>query len=192
MCHSPSPGVPEHWRSERLVFRAFAATEASIARGIFNAGAHLRDRDPTFGEYDLQEFEQLIDRDQTHVQRNGEPRFYLRAIIDANDNSVVGYVQIEIDAPEQGHSWIPMLVLKPSDQGRGIGREVARSIAFQLEALGIVDVGLNVYAENPAAVRFWFRCGFREILDVELEEQHGKNYTCLTLRRKLIRSGEYV
>ncbi|TON15615.1 spermidine acetyltransferase, partial [Vibrio parahaemolyticus] len=47
------------------------------------------------------------------------------------------------------------------------------------------NVGLNVYAENISAFRFWYRQGFTQIRAFDQEIEFGKEYNCLVLYREL-------
>jgi len=48
----------------------------------------------------------------------------------------------------------------PRYQGRGIGRQVLATLARQLKAEGVADIGLEVSVTNDAALRLYLSCGF--------------------------------
>ncbi len=177
--------LPRTWHSERLIFDKFDASEAALAQKVYNSNAHLSSRDPHFGEYPLSEFAELIAKDDTGNAQS-QVQFFLRGLRHKASGKLVGYVQFELNAPTTGYGWLPMLVLHPSVQRQGLGSEAVQSLIDQVEKLNSIRrVGLNVYAENPRALRFWFTHGWRQILDVEFEEVEGETFTCVTLSRPL-------
>lgn len=181
--------LPDNWYSKRLLFNQFRASEAALAQKIYNANAHLRSRDPHFGEYPLSEFSELIQKDET-VSGQQETQFFLRCVRDRESSEALGYFQFELNAPQKGQGWLPMFVLHPGAQRMGYGAEAINSLLEIVGELNCVNmIGLNVYAENPVALQFWFRQGWREILGVDFETLEGESYTCITLARQ-IASGE--
>ena len=178
--------LPKSWVSNRLSFATFDAGGSAVAKEIYDSCAYLRDLDPHFGDYPLEEFEAYIRNDQTGAAREGTPNFYLRCIYHLETSTPVGYVQFELDAPAYRQCWLPMFLLRPEFHGDGYGAEALQSLLHEIDKIGDVDtVGLNVYAENVRAFRFWFRCGWRTILGVDEESVNGKQYTCVTLSRNL-------
>lgn len=177
--------IPEFWQSDRLKFSTFQSSDAKLAKTIYDANAHLRDYDPHFGDHPLSEFQTLIDSDRTGASRDGSTLFFIRCITDIETSRPVGYFQVELDAPGYRQSWLPMFVLRPEAQGLQIGKEAIKALINKVREIGDVDsMGLNVYAENRRALRFWFLCGWREIVGIDLEEVHGRQYTCVTLLQR--------
>ncbi|MBL4680998.1 MAG: GNAT family N-acetyltransferase [Pseudomonadales bacterium] len=175
--------IPSSWQSENLDFSLFEDKDVQEVQRIFEANNALGDSDPTFRSYPLKEYQALIDRDVTNSENLDKPSFYLRKI--SKQGVSVGYVQIELDTPEQGKCWLPMLVLIPTEQSGGLGREIVSSVLWQIEANEkYTSIGLNVYAENPKALMFWFKNGFTKISGVDHEVTNYKSYTCITLWRE--------
>lgn len=173
------------WKSDRLLFQPFEISEAEVAKDIFDSNNKLVSNDPTFCVWPLSEFETLIQRDLEKQVGNDECSFYLRKIINHNDETV-GYFQLELNAPSAGICWLPMLVFKPDYQSSGYGKEVVNSILMELRKQNqFSHIKLNVYAENVNAFRFWFNNGFSDIEDFMKENQFGKDYNCLILSRKI-------
>ncbi|MCR9806956.1 GNAT family N-acetyltransferase [Vibrio parahaemolyticus] len=93
---------------------------------------------------------------------------------------------MEFHAPSTGTLWLPMLTILPSYKGKGLGSEIVSSvIAVACDYAKLQNVGLNVYAENTSAFRFWYRQGFTQIRAFERETEFGKEYNCLVLYRRL-------
>ncbi|MBL4679427.1 MAG: GNAT family N-acetyltransferase [Pseudomonadales bacterium] len=156
--------------------------DAGEIKDLFESNSHLEKSDPTFGKYPFSEYEGLVAQDVTNNQECPGPKFYLRKI--SYEGAAIGYLQFELDAPEKGQCWLPMLVLKPNNQSSGLGREAVSSLLEKISELGnYVGIGLNVYSENPKALRFWYKNGFDKIIGVDHETSNDKNYTCITLWR---------
>lgn len=178
--------LAETWTSNTLRYARPGLERAAELKRVFDSNIRLKDCDPTFDTYPLEEFAALIGRERSNTWHENSPQFFIRCIEDGANGVLLGYLQLEIHAPSPGRSWLPMLVLEDSTRGRGIGSEAVESVIAQLRSLGgITDIGLNVYAENVQALRFWFLHGFRHLTGVDLEESHGRTYTCITLTREL-------
>lgn len=176
--------LPASWQSNNLRYTRFSPEEASQAKAVFDSNQNLKEKDPTFAVYPIDEFVQLIGRDRTDTPGDSS-LFYLRKI-ETLGGVLAGYFQVEIHAPEAGSCWLPMLVLRPEYQSIGYGRETVQSLISELHKIDHLErIGLNVYAENPSALRFWFQNGFTEIIGVDLETAHGRDYTCITLTRRI-------
>ena len=71
---------------------------------------------------------------------------------------------------------LEMLFLAPEERGKGLGRELVR---YGVERFGIREVAVN--EQNPQALGFYERLGFRVRSRSELDEQ-GRPYPILELR----------
>ncbi|MDN3649575.1 GNAT family N-acetyltransferase [Reinekea marina] len=175
----------EKWESERLLFEPFKLNEAQVAKNIFSANSHLVNVDPTFREWPLSEYESLINKDLEPKDLSTPQAFILRKIVE-KEGDVVGYLQLELNAPANEQCWIPMLVLSPNKQGLGYGTEILRSIVDLLSTYDRFNLlQLNVYAENKDSFRFWYNGGFNKIVAFEKEHENGREYNCLVLSRMI-------
>lgn len=180
--------LPASWASDRLSFSRFEPSECSDMKSVFEANAALHDLDPTFKRYPDKEYQELIENDQTGAADTGESTFFIRKIRDET-KATVGYLQLEIHAPRRGVCWIPMLVFDPKVSARGYGRESMASIEEVVSTLGnVTEMMLNVYAQNTNAFRFWYRNGFDEICAWTRERDADRDYDCLVLRKRLLRT----
>jgi GNAT superfamily N-acetyltransferase len=178
--------IPASWQTNRLEFTTFQRSEAVVAKTIYDGNSNLRKFDPHFGEYPLCNFQKLIENDCTGAPRNGNPLFFMRCISDIETKTPLGYFQFELDAAGLGQCWIPMFVLSPEAQEKGIGKEAVEGIIAKAKEIGdITSIGMNVYAENRRALKFWFHCGWRELLGIDLEEVDGRSYTRMTLLQRV-------
>lgn len=177
--------IPDCWSTERLVLSTFSIGDIESMRYVFESNQHLKDLDPTFGEYADDTYRSLIQRDGNASEKLTSATFFLRKISNAQGH-LVGYIQIELDAPKEGGVWIPMMVFHPDYQGCGFGKEVFDSLEAVILALrAYSEIGLNVYAKNLAAFEFWFRRGFSEIVWWSNDAHYEQEYQCLVLRKKL-------
>jgi len=72
-------------------------------------------------------------------------------------NEPVGTVRVDRDDDMAG---IYGFVIVPEHRGRGIGRQVLSSLARDLKAEGVREVGLEVSVTNDAALHLYLSCGF--------------------------------
>ena len=176
--------IPQ-WESNNLVFTEFLSDEAQLAKSIFDSNLNVKAMDPTFREWPLTEYEKLISESSKLKLPDEQGAFYLRKISTKN-GQVVGYIQMEFHAPSFGTLWLPMLTILPSFKGKGLGSEIVSSaIAVACEYTNLQRLGLNIYAENIAAFRFWYRQGFTQIRAFDQETEFDKEYNCLVLYREL-------
>ncbi|HIF5693415.1 TPA: GNAT family N-acetyltransferase [Vibrio parahaemolyticus] len=176
--------IPQ-WESKNLVFTEFSSNEAQLAKSIFDSNLNVKAMDPTFRDWPLNEYEKLIAESNKSKLPNEQGAFYLRKI-SIKKGQVVGYIQMEFHAPSFGTLWLPMLTILPSFKGKGLGSEIVSSvIAVACEYTSLERLGLNVYAENIAAFRFWYRQGFTQIRAFDQETEFDKEYNCLVLYREL-------
>lgn len=173
------------WHSENLIFSEFSSDEAQLSKSIFDSNLSVKAVDPTFQEWPLSEFAKLIDKSSVHKLPDEREAFYLRKI-STREGDIVGYVQLEFNAPNTETLWLPMLIILPEYQRSGHGAEIVTSvIEMACSYTSVKRVGLNVYAENIQAFRFWYKQGFTQIRAFEQETEHGKEYNCLVLYREL-------
>ncbi|EGS6764497.1 GNAT family N-acetyltransferase [Vibrio parahaemolyticus] len=176
--------IPQ-WESKNLVFTEFSRDEAQLAKSIFDSNLSVKAMDPTFRDWPLTEYEKLIAESNKSKLPDDKGAFYLRKI-STKKGQVVGYIQMEFHAPSFGTLWLPMLTILPSFKGKSLGSEIVSSvIAVACEYTNLQRLGLNVYAENVAAFRFWYRQGFTQIRAFDQETEFDKEYNCLVLYREL-------
>ncbi|HHX8301638.1 TPA: GNAT family N-acetyltransferase [Vibrio diabolicus] len=176
--------IPQ-WESKNLVFTEFSRDDAQLAKSIFDSNLNVKAMDPTFRDWPLTEYEKLIAESNKSKLPDDKGAFYLRKI-STKKGQVVGYIQMEFHAPSFGTLWLPMLTILPSFKGKGLGSEIVSSvIAVACEYTNLQRLGLNVYAENVAAFRFWYRQGFTQIRAFDQETEFDKEYNCLVLYREL-------
>ncbi|EHV9723903.1 GNAT family N-acetyltransferase [Vibrio parahaemolyticus O1:K58] len=176
--------IPQ-WESKNLVFSEFSRDEAQLTKSIFDSNLNVKAMDPTFRDWPLTEYEKLIAESNKSKLPDEKGAFYLRKI-STKKGQVVGYIQMEFHAPSFGTLWLPMLTILPSFKGKGLGSEIVSSvIAVACEYTNLQRLGINVYAENIAAFRFWYRQGFTQIRAFDQETEFDKEYNCLVLYREL-------
>ncbi|RXJ72790.1 spermidine acetyltransferase [Veronia nyctiphanis] len=177
--------LKKQWTSANLMFSEFEKSEADLAKSLFDQNREMVDVDPTFREWPLGEYDELISKSHEEKTPLTKEGFYLRKI-STKDNVPIGYVQIEVNAPKPGVFFIPMLSIVPEYQGKNVGREVVESVIDTVTQYAeFTHVALNVYAENMAAFRFWYQQGFTQIKGFFPEFELGKKYHCLLLEKAL-------
>lgn len=59
------------------------------------------------------------------------------------------------------HVWVDWIAIDPEFRRRGFGSEVLELIGREGARTGAEELGLNVFADNPEAVAFYQKLGFR-------------------------------
>jgi ribosomal protein S18 acetylase RimI-like enzyme len=78
-------------------------------------------------------------------------------LVGVNDGVLVGTVMGGYD----GHrGWVNYLAVKPSEQGRGYGRQLIQGLESLLKARGCPKINLQVRAANAAAIAFYRALGY--------------------------------
>lgn len=98
---------------------------------------------------------------------NDPPHDFDRAL-DAPSSAVLVIEDERIEAVTiagyDGHfGWIHMTGVRPSAQGRGIGRMLADAARDHLRRLGATDAYLLIAPENDNGIAFWEHLGFFQI-----------------------------
>jgi ribosomal protein S18 acetylase RimI-like enzyme len=78
-----------------------------------------------------------------------------------------GVVDVQLHWPEPDAAHVRLLLLRESQQGRGLGREAAEGLAEALRGAGFRALRLSVTVENGGARAFWERIGFAPVERLE-------------------------
>lgn len=76
---------------------------------------------------------------------------------------MVGYLELMRDYPAASEWWIRLLMLDPAVRRGGLGGRICRAAAEWVGARGGTVIRIGVLEQNPDALRFWERQGFREL-----------------------------
>ncbi len=64
---------------------------------------------------------------------------------------------------QSDHAFIELLMIAAPFRGAGLGAQAVLWLENELRRAGIAVLGAAVQVNNPAAIRFWERCGFSRI-----------------------------
>jgi RimJ/RimL family protein N-acetyltransferase len=78
------------------------------------------------------------------------------------DDRLVAFAHLSRDYPKPSEWWIGLLMLDPSQRGRGLGAEIHREIVEWIEAQGGTTLWIGVLTQNERALKFWLRLGYVE------------------------------
>lgn len=81
----------------------------------------------------------------------------------AGPGRMVGYLELMRDYPTDSEWFVGLLMLDPAVRGGGLGGRIYRAAAEWVIAQGGTVIRLAVLEQNPHALRFWERLGFREL-----------------------------
>ncbi len=77
--------------------------------------------------------------------------------------ALVGVLDAIRAYPQPGTWFIGLLLLDPSQRGRGLGETVTRAFEEWAAAQGAREIGLGVVEANTGGYRFWARLGFTPV-----------------------------
>ncbi|MFI7600630.1 GNAT family N-acetyltransferase [Actinoplanes sp. NPDC049681] len=86
---------------------------------------------------------------------------------------VVGFAQLLLRHPVDGHPWIGLLMVDGRQGRRGYGREIVTAVEDRFRSEGATAVRLGVLVVNTEAQQFWARLGYREI-DLRPDRAKGR------------------
>jgi GNAT superfamily N-acetyltransferase len=168
--------LPTLWTTDRLIIRNSGLEETSQLRDIFNANANVGQQgwDPTFTVIDEQEIERLVQQSDAR-EEPGHENFQMQTIYAQESGQIIGYFHCYHGLAQQPTwSFISMLVLHPSQQKHGYGREVMEGVLDQSKTLADrAALGARVYLKNWPALRFWIGLGFKQIDKMDGDKTHS-------------------
>lgn len=87
--------------------------------------------------------------------------------VDGNEIVGSGYARIEKGKPYLKHTtyaYLGFMYVKENFRGKGINRMVVNALNDWIDSVGIDEVRLDVYADNPGAIRAYEKVGFKSLL----------------------------
>lgn len=91
-------------------------------------------------------------------------------LVGVSDGALVATVMGGYD----GHrGWINYLAVKPSEQGRGYGRQLVQAVEVLLKAMGCPKINLQVRAANTGIIDFYHGIGYTTDKVVSLGKRLG-------------------
>ncbi len=87
-------------------------------------------------------------------------------VVERSTGHVIGLAVLLVPNPLDGTPWIALLIIAADHQGLGLGTEAALALERLLARAGWSEVRLSVLVDNPRALRFWQRLGYRELAGV--------------------------
>ncbi|MBA6157051.1 GNAT family N-acetyltransferase [Tenacibaculum sp. S7007] len=93
----------------------------------------------------------------------------VEVIVAVENNEVIGsgYARIEEVKPylkHSKHAYLGFMFVKPSHRGRGVNKLVIEALYSWIKSKGITEVRLDVYADNPGAIKAYEKVGFKSLL----------------------------
>jgi ribosomal protein S18 acetylase RimI-like enzyme len=178
--------LPAEWETERLVVRNATLEMVRKVRRIFNACSYVGPWDPTFKEYDEDEFASLVRKSLASSSEDAET-FRLQVLERKDTGQMVGYYHMTYGRREPDQAWLSMFVIDPQQQKAGFGSEVMRRLWALLGEIGLYRiVRAEVFLMNYPALQFWTRQGFTRIVEYRGDTEHTpEGYASLILEKEL-------
>lgn len=83
------------------------------------------------------------------------------------DEDLVGIAHILLENPNDGKSWIGLLLIKQEQQGKGLGREAVECLENYIRSHGKDQVRVGVIVHNLPALLFWGKLGYEQYRQTE-------------------------
>jgi GNAT superfamily N-acetyltransferase len=94
------------------------------------------------------------------IPEGGDPSDLRVLALASETGDLVAVAQLMRNYPADGEWWIGMLVVAPSERGRGVGAELVEEVTRLVRAEGGGALHLAVSMKNPRGKSFWERLGF--------------------------------
>ncbi|MCL6451782.1 MAG: GNAT family N-acetyltransferase [Acetobacteraceae bacterium] len=100
--------------------------------------------------------------EEWYLQRAGDPRCRVMAILDGN-GAVIGDIELEQIDWRNGRGELRVCIGEAARRHCGLGTDAVRTLLqHTFASLGLREVYLRVHPENAAAIRCYEKCGFRK------------------------------
>ncbi|MBB5018554.1 RimJ/RimL family protein N-acetyltransferase [Chitinivorax tropicus] len=173
--------LPVQWHTDQLVFEQATLNDVPAMQSLFNSNAMLADVDPSFGEWPVEVYDELVAQQNEGIEPTTP--FGIR-LIKLRDGTPIGYFHYRFNTPGDGIFHISMFVLGHGYQGKQYGRQALASLVEQVRRdIRIHSAYAEVYINNDSALTFWFRQGFDRIMRKRSREDHGQTFRSMILCR---------
>jgi GNAT superfamily N-acetyltransferase len=98
------------------------------------------------------------------------------------DGALVAIVDLVHGWPDADTSMIGLMLVAPDHRDHGLGGALVEHIAQEAADAGAGRLRVAVYAERPAAVRFWERHGFVRVDALDRETESGARELLVMVR----------
>jgi RimJ/RimL family protein N-acetyltransferase len=114
-------------------------------------------------------------------ERKKEKDVFLFAVRPLQENTLIGYVELEGILWAHQVGWISIAIGDPSHWGQGYGTEAMQLLlAFAFDELNLYRVQLTVFSYNPRAIALYEKLGFQhEGTFREFMQRDGKRHDML-------------
>lgn len=84
---------------------------------------------------------------------------YVYDVVDAATEEIVGVLWVNVK-PEEQRAFIYDIEMRPEHQGKGYGKATLAELERIMKEKGVNKIGLNVFADNPAAIHLYKGSGY--------------------------------
>lgn len=108
--------------------------------------------------------------------------FYILSIYE--NNQIIGYTTLYKGFPEKDTLYICFMYISNLKRGNGYGYNIVESISSYFRANNCNNIKISVSLRNWQGIRFWNKCGFSTIANVDIDGPFGNsNYGSLELEK---------
>ena len=170
--------IAEKWEEENFIIDVFRSGDEALIKEIFERHKALEGVDPTFREWGIAIYQELFDEMQ-------KKNHFLRRISNSK-NDQIGYFHFNFHQAKTGVCWISMFLISPDFQSQKYGEKAFLSLQSRIkECSDITCMWLQVFTNNKAALRFWFKQGFKTIEKIGIEKKDNEEHQYVVLSKPL-------
>ena len=87
----------------------------------------------------------------------------IATLVVEDGDALIGFAQLRGSAAEYGDVELARFYVDRTQHGRGVAQALMNAVMDAARELGGASLWLGVWEHNPRAIRFYEKCGFRDI-----------------------------
>lgn len=108
--------------------------------------------------------------------------FYILSVYE--NNQIIGYTTLYKGFPSKDTLYICFMYISSKKRGNGYGYSIVESISSYFKANNYKNIKISVSLKNWQGIRFWNKCGFSTITNVDIDGPFGNsNYGSFELEK---------
>lgn len=120
----------------------------------------------------------LEDIDALPPNKDYKDKFYIGFF---DSNTLIAVMDLILDYPQKGTSFIGLFMMDAHYQGQGIGSNIIQSCALHLTSLGYQKIRLGIDKGNPQSYAFWAKNGF-----IQTGEEIPNDFSAYLLMERIL------
>lgn len=154
--------LPGLWHTERLRVQDVGAADLELCGACLAECEDVAALDPAFKPVPPSEIEAHIQRSLQGAESE-ERAFQMQTLRLASTGEAVGYWHFMVVPAKPAAVGVSILLVRPAHRRQGLGQELVAGALARFHPAKR-EIWARVFLANPAALEFWARQGFRELV----------------------------